>query len=382
MIIKTDNNKFYDIDMTDMLGGGGLGMVYSGEEMEKLSDDDYLPTGKKVAIKQVILKPENDLESAMNEVYALYALYALSSYSNGCNEKTPFVCFYGSFLYNQTVLYLVMEKIDGVKLSQIDTENPNDVYRLFEKAIDGLEIFQKNYFVHRDIKPDNIMISSKDGTLKYVDFGLGCNSSLIKNNVMICKKGNVDGTLKYIDPLFYIYYRKGMEYTANHLSDIYALASSFYSLYFDVPSYQRGDPDEIYGKVIQNIEKSREMDKRLKKVLIETMNPYGKRPTAYEIKNKVSPFSEYKNILSSLSSLESLESVDSSVSDSKEDDSLITIEIFDRGVNELMEDALLLADDPSEVEPIMYQKLYYDEIKGKGMKVSSSILQKYPYLIK
>lgn len=370
MIIKTDNNKFYDIDMTDMLGGGGLGMVYSGEEMKKLSDDDYLPTGKKVAIKQVILKPENDLESAMNEVYAL------SSYSNGCNERTPFVCFYGSFLYNQTVLYLVMEKIDGVKLSQIDTENPNDVYRLFERAIDGLEIFQKNHFVHRDIKPDNIMISSKNGSLKYVDFGLGCNSSLkmLKNNVMICKKGNVDGTPKYIDPLFYIYYRKGIEYTANHLSDIYALASSFYSLYFDLPSYQRGDPDEIYGKVIKNIEKSTEIDKRLKKVLIEMMNPYGKRPTAHEIKNKVSPFSEYKNILNILSS----ESPSTST-EVKEDGDSFTVEMFDRGVNELMEEDLLMFD-PSEVDSITtYQKLYYDEIKGK-VKVSSTILQKYPHL--
>lgn len=374
--IKTDNDKFYEMDTSDRnkLGGGGFGSVYLGEEMKKIDDHEFEPTGKKVAIKQIILKKEDNIENAMNE---LHALYALSLHSKGCNKRTPFVCFYGS-CYNDhnKILYLVMEKIDGIKLSEIDTENPDDVYRLFEKAIDGLEIFQKNHFVHRDIKPDNIMISY-DGILKYVDFGLGCNSKIIKNNVFICRRGNSGGTERYIDPLFYIYCHKNLgEYTANHLSDIYALGASFYRLYFELPSYERGDPEENYRKVIENIEKSREIDKRLKNVLINMMNPYGKRPTAEEIKNKISNFSEYKDILSSLEYESSLPAA-LSASDSKDE---ITLEMFDQNVKELMEEAREFADPDDYIDPTVYQKIYYNQVKERDMSVSPLVLQKYPYV--
>lgn len=371
-VIKANNGKLYELT-SKHLGGGALGSVWLGKEL--ISENGELIEGKEVAIKTVDIKPEDDVESVMNEIYVLETLIP-------CNNLSPYVCYYGYYIPNSNKLYIIMEKVNGIKLSEIDPDDVNMI-TLFNRAIDGLVSFQEKNLVHRDIKPDNIMVTHNN-QLKFVDFGLGCNMKIMKNQIHICKKGNLSGTPGYLDPLFFIYFKQKREYTANHLSDIYALAASFCKVYdIELPSYQDGDPRDVYNALIEKIQKHKKIPDSMKNLLINMMNPEGKRPTAQEIKYNVSNFSEYKDILSALSSSSSSSSSSassaSSSSTESKDNSIITLEKFDQGVKDLIADFLF--EEEEEVDTKFYQQLHYDEIKKyKHLTISRDILQAYPYL--
>ncbi|HEY8890554.1 MAG TPA: Stk1 family PASTA domain-containing Ser/Thr kinase [Clostridium sp.] len=97
------------------------------------------------------------------------------------------------------VNFIVLEYINGKTLKQVIKENG----RLSsEKTIDivfqiskGLEAAHKNNIIHRDIKPDNIMITD-DGTVKVMDFGI----AKVLDSRTVTKLNNVMGTAHYFSP--------------------------------------------------------------------------------------------------------------------------------------------------------------------------------------
>src|SRR5262249_46992174 len=75
-------------------------------------------------------------------------------------------------------LYLVMELIEGQSLTdRITDEAPMRLavaLSVMEQILAGLEHAHRNNVIHRDLKPDNIMLIQRDGLLlvKIVDFGI------------------------------------------------------------------------------------------------------------------------------------------------------------------------------------------------------------------
>ncbi|QEI12693.1 bifunctional protein-serine/threonine kinase/phosphatase [Cellvibrio japonicus] len=71
-------------------------------------------------------------------------------------------------------LYLVTEYIDGQTLTQWMQDNPNPglpkVRQVVEQIAKGLQAFHRQEMVHRDLRPNNIMIDAS-GTVKIIDFG-------------------------------------------------------------------------------------------------------------------------------------------------------------------------------------------------------------------
>lgn len=72
-------------------------------------------------------------------------------------------------------LYLVMELVDGVPLSDFAVDRNLDLdarLELFETVCDAVAYAHRSLVVHRDLKPSNILVTD-DGTVKLVDFGIG-----------------------------------------------------------------------------------------------------------------------------------------------------------------------------------------------------------------
>ncbi len=117
--------------------------------------------------------------------------------------------------------YIVMEFVEGNTLTQLMKKQrlslPQIKHVLFNAAI-GLDYAHQNGIFHRDVKPDNIMVS-KTGVVKVMDFGIArvLESSLTKT-------GSVMGTPSYMSPEQV----KGQKVDAR--SDVFALGVILYEL--------------------------------------------------------------------------------------------------------------------------------------------------------
>ncbi len=117
--------------------------------------------------------------------------------------------------------YIVMEFVDGITLKKyIERKGKLSVREAVGISLqiaNGLEAAHANHIIHRDIKPQNILIS-KDGTAKVSDFGIAkaASSNTITANAM--------GSVHYISP------EQARGGFSDEKSDIYSLGVSMYEM--------------------------------------------------------------------------------------------------------------------------------------------------------
>ncbi len=117
-------------------------------------------------------------------------------------------------------IFLVMELIEGYGLNfLIDTKNRqlagNRINYLIQTS-EALTYIHDHGFMHRDICPRNIMVTS-EGVVKLIDFGLG-----IPNRPEFCRPGNRTGTANYMAPELI------KRVTTDHRVDVFALGVTAY----------------------------------------------------------------------------------------------------------------------------------------------------------
>ncbi|MGJ8656824.1 MAG: protein kinase domain-containing protein [Akkermansiaceae bacterium] len=122
-------------------------------------------------------------------------------------------------------VYYVMEFVDGLDLSELIKQGDLEESRAMEilmQVCDALEYAHESGFVHRDVKPANIMID-KLGRVKVTDFGL---AKLLNNdtNYGVTKVGQVMGTPDYMAP------EQSTGHGVDCRADIYALGVMLYEL--------------------------------------------------------------------------------------------------------------------------------------------------------
>jgi serine/threonine-protein kinase len=78
-------------------------------------------------------------------------------------------------------VFIVMEYVDGFTLRELLHEqgplSPSDLLRYMTPIVSTLAEAHRQGIVHRDIEPENILIS-KDGRVKLADFGLAAEQNL------------------------------------------------------------------------------------------------------------------------------------------------------------------------------------------------------------
>jgi len=127
---------------------------------------------------------------------------------------------------NSRFLYHVCEYIDGQTLGQwmFDNPKPNlaQVRDIIEQIIIALRSFQRLEVIHRDLKPDNIMIDAY-GKVFLIDYGTALIASLAENNDVVTETVP-QGTLNYIAP------ETLLTLHADHQSDLFSLGVITYEM--------------------------------------------------------------------------------------------------------------------------------------------------------
>jgi predicted ATPase len=190
-------------DLLREIGRGGMGVVYQAHEPS---------LGRHVALK--FLPPEyagdpDRLERFRHEARTASAL------------NHPHICTVHALGEHDGRPFLVMELIEGVTLQALAEHRPGvaEVARLVGQAAKALAAAHAAGVVHRDVKPENIMVRP-DGYVKVLDFGLARSlPSLTEPGQAV-----LAGTLAYLAP------EQARGEPAASASDVFALGVVLYQL--------------------------------------------------------------------------------------------------------------------------------------------------------
>lgn len=124
--------------------------------------------------------------------------------------------------HNDDVEYIVMELIDGITLKQYlqkkSVLDPSEVLDFTIQTAKALEHAHSKGIIHRDIKPQNIMLL-KDGMIKVADFGIASLENTVEEN-----NGETVGSVHYIAP------EQARGEAPDARSDIYSLGIVMYEM--------------------------------------------------------------------------------------------------------------------------------------------------------
>ena len=196
-------NDRYEIIKT--IGEGGMANVY-------LAHDTILD--RKVAIK--VLRGDLSNDEKFIRRFKREAL----SVSNLSHPNIVEVYDVGEEDGNY---YIVMEYIEGKTLKQLLQKRGaltlTEVIDIMSQLTDGLAHAHEAYIIHRDIKPQNIMIED-NGRIKITDFGI----AMALNSTQLTQTNSVMGSVHYLPP------EQANGKGATVKSDIYSLGILMYEL--------------------------------------------------------------------------------------------------------------------------------------------------------
>ncbi len=168
-------------EIMEKIGGGGMAVVYKAK---------CLLLNRYVAVK--VLRPEflND-----DEVVKRFRVEAQSAASLSHPNIVP-IYDVGN---EDDVHYIVMEYIDGITLKEYirskGTIDWEEAVKIAIQVCSAMEHAHRNKIVHRDIKPQNILLAN-DGMVKVVDFGIARAATAST----ITMAGNTIGSVHYFSP--------------------------------------------------------------------------------------------------------------------------------------------------------------------------------------
>mgnify|MGYP002622109840 CR=1 FL=1 len=207
-------------EITELIGVGGMAEVYKGVDVID---------NKTVAIK--ILKKEyaeNEefLRRFRNESKAVAVLShpnIVKIYDMGFSEK---------------IQYIVMEYIDGITLKEYIEEEKvltwKDTVHFVIQILRALQHAHDKGIVHRDIKPQNIMMFT-DGTIKVMDFGIA----------KFAREEGKTATDQAIGSVHYISPEQASGNVTDAKSDIYSVGAMMYEMLTGRKAFDSDNPVAI-----------------------------------------------------------------------------------------------------------------------------------------
>ncbi|MFK7819763.1 MAG: serine/threonine protein kinase, partial [Planctomycetaceae bacterium] len=236
---------FPHLEIVETLGHGGMGAVYKARQTK---------LDRIVALK--IIRPESAEDPAFAERFNREA----KTLARLSHPNIVGVYDFGEVTYvdeqgtGGTLYYFLMEFVDGANLRQLihsGETRPQQALAIVPQICEALQYAHDAGVVHRDIKPDNILVD-KTGRVKIADFGLAKLGSE-NNDFTLTATHQVLGTVRYMAPE-----QMAQSNTVDHRADIYSLGVVFYEMLtgevpvgaFDPPSKRSPAVDARLDEVV------------------------------------------------------------------------------------------------------------------------------------
>ncbi len=215
-------------DLLDELGQGGMGIVYRARHRE---------LGSLCAVKILIAG-----EHASPAAIARFQREAGAVARMGKHSNIISVFDMGS---EGNLAYYAMELVPGRSLASLLRERRptlSEAALLVEKVARALHHAHRHGVIHRDVKPDNIVIRD-DGEPQVMDFGLARE---VGGGQQLSMTGEVMGTPAYMAPE----QARGLPGATDARTDVYALGAVLYEVIVGGPMRSGGSVLEMLEKIV------------------------------------------------------------------------------------------------------------------------------------
>lgn len=278
-----------DFKIIELLGCGGMGYLYRAEELK---------SGWEVALK--VLADRFRFDKGRLSRFQLEAEAGLKlSHPNILRTKGIYRTedIYG------IIHYMVMELVKGVSLRELLEIRRRTLYwrqscDVICQAATGLHYAHQMGLVHRDVKPENLLIRS-DGAVKVLDFGLAMiGGSDAEYSLATILGQNCLGTADYIAPE-----QSRDSFQVDCRADIYSLGYTFYFLVTgQVPFPAKSTAEKLAGHRSGRPPDVRELNpkvpERIAKIIkkMTAKHPEHRFQTAEEVRQILAPIAQRKPI--------------------------------------------------------------------------------------
>lgn len=215
-------------EITELIGVGGMAEVYKGVDVM-----DHKDVAIKI-LKKEYAENEEFLRRFRNESKAIAVLShpnIVKIYDVGFSDK---------------IQYIVMEYIDGITLKEYIEEEKvltwKDTVHFVIQILRALQHAHDKGIVHRDIKPQNIMMFT-DGTIKVMDFGIA----------KFAREEGKTATDQAIGSVHYISPEQASGDVTDAKSDIYSVGAMMYEMLTGKKPFDSDNPVAIAVMHMQDI---------------------------------------------------------------------------------------------------------------------------------
>ena len=196
----------------------------------------HILTGEKVAIKILqknLIKGPKQYERIQNEIKYLKLL------------NHPNIIKIYEVIENELSFFIVMEYVQGKTLKSLIKKrgalNLTEAIDIMLQVTSGIACAHDSYIIHRDIKPQNILIL-EDGRVKITDFGI---AMALKNNELT-QTDSIMGSVHYLPP------EQANGNGSTTKSDIYSTGILFFELLTGKVPFKGDNAVEIALKHMKN----------------------------------------------------------------------------------------------------------------------------------